>query len=81
MIQVGQALEVSPKSLFGRHSYPHEQNLIRQFTQEIDESVLFVSPRTVMSPIPLEHLPVDFRRRKIKQHLERAREILNDLIP
>jgi hypothetical protein len=81
MIEAHDALEVSPKSLFGRYPYPHEQSLIRNFTKEVDESVIFVSPSTVAVPIPLQHLPADFRRRKIKEHLTRAREILNDLIP
>lgn len=81
MIQPKDALEVSPKSLFGRHPYHHEQKLIREFTTEIDSSVAFVSPRTILSPIPLQHLPVDFRRKKIKEHLEKARSILNNLIP
>lgn len=79
MIEASHALEISPKSLFGRHPYPHEQTLIRQFTNEVDKSVIFVSPMTVAVPVPMEHLPADFRRRKIKEHLERARDTLVEL--
>jgi hypothetical protein len=79
MQQAGKILEVSPRSLFGKFPYPHEQSLIRQFTKEVDESVMFVSPMTVAVPIPLQHLPPDFRRKKIHEHLSKAKEILENM--
>jgi hypothetical protein len=79
VIEARHALEVSPKSLFGRFPYPHEQTLIRDFTKEVDESVMFVSPETVAIPIPLQRLPPDFKRRKIKEHLEKAKAILDSM--
>jgi hypothetical protein len=79
MQQAGKILEVSPRSLFGRFPYPHEQSLIRDFTKQVDESVMFVSPETVAIPIPLQRLPPDFRRRKIKEHIGKARDILISL--
>lgn len=79
MPEVSQALEISPKSLFGRHPYPYEQRLIRDFITEVDKSVVFVSPLSVGVPFPLEKLPPDFRRNKIKEHLSKSREILGEL--
>ena len=79
MIQAKDALEISPKSLFGRHPYHNEQSLIRDFTESVDKSVAFVSPLTILSPIPLQHLPADWKRRKIHEHLEKARQSLEEL--
>lgn len=72
-------IEVSPKPLFGKHSYGGEQRLIVGVVKEIDLTVALVSPMTAAIPFPLQKLPAEFRRRKIKEHLTKAKMILNEL--
>lgn len=72
-------VEISPGSLFNRHSYLKEQQLILNLTKEIDTTIAFISPRTELIPIPLQRLPPEFKRRKIREHLEKARNILVEL--
>ena len=72
-------IEVSPRSLFGKHSYPREQLLILNLAREIDFTVALVSPRTLALPVPLERLPAEFRRNKIKEHLGKAKAMLVEL--
>jgi hypothetical protein len=72
-------IEISPRSLFGRHSYVGEQRLILALTKEIDETVALVSPHTVVMPLPLQRLPAEYRRGKIKEHLTRAKAILETM--
>jgi len=73
------AIEVSPNSLFGKHPYGKEQSLIRDAVTEIERSIIFVSPRSAALPIPLQRLPADLKRRKIKEHLTIARQKLEEL--
>jgi len=72
-------VEISPRSLFNRHSYLKEQQLIVSLTKEIDSSIAFISPMTELMPIPFQRLPPEYKRRKIREHLEKARSILTEL--
>jgi hypothetical protein len=72
-------VEVAPHSMFGQHSYAKEQMIILQLTKEVDVTTALISPLTVEMPIPLQHLPANWRREKIKQHLGRAKVLLTEL--
>jgi len=72
-------VEISPHSMFGRHSYLKEQQLILSLTREIDSTIAFISPRTELMPIPFQRLPPEFKRRKIREHLAKAQQVLNEL--
>lgn len=73
-------IEVAPHSLFGKHNYAKEQILIMEAMKSIDQSVMLISPLTEIVPVPLQYLPADWRRTKIKSKLENARKLLNELM-
>lgn len=72
-------LEVTPRPLFGKHSYMREQQLMGHFGKQVDYAVLFVVPAAAGVPLPFNRLPVDYRRRKVREHLAAAREALKEL--
>jgi hypothetical protein len=72
-------LEVAPRSLFGRHSYPTEQRLMLALNKQIDYTVALVSPMSIGVPLPLQRLPADFRRKKIREHLVKAQELIKEI--
>jgi hypothetical protein len=73
-------VEIPAHSIFGKHSYPKEQAIILQITKEVDVTTALVSPLTVEVPIPFQLAPVDWRRSKIKEHLGKARALLQELM-
>jgi len=73
-------MTVNPQSLFGKYPYLHEQRMIVNFTKEIDRTVVLVSPRTVgMLGISYYAESNETKRKKIKEHLTRARDILSEM--
>lgn len=73
-------IEVAAHSMFGKHSYPKEQAIIMQLTKEVDVTTALISPLTVEIPLPLQHLPADWRRNKIKEHMIKAQNLLKELM-
>jgi hypothetical protein len=73
-------LEIAPHSLFGKHSYPTEQALIMKSLMEIEDAIVLVKPMAVGMPFPLERLPFEMRRKKVSEHLSRAKKLLDELM-
>lgn len=69
-------IEVASHSLFGKHNYAKEQTLLLGMAKELDLAVALVSPLSVEIPLPSQYLPAHWKRVKIKEHLTRARELL-----
>jgi hypothetical protein len=72
-------IEFKPHSLFGRHGYAHEQFIINLFIRQVDQTIAMVEPEALGVGIPFEKLPEEWRKRKIRIHLGKAKEILNEL--
>jgi hypothetical protein len=66
-------------SLFGKHPYIREQLLLTEFGKQIDSAIGLVKPMAVMIPLPLEKLPFHYRRRKVLEHLDKAKKVLNEI--
>jgi len=65
-------MEVRPKSLFGRLPYFEEQQEIRHTLYDVRSGVILINPRLYLVPFPLEKLPLELRRKKIKEKFQSA---------
>jgi len=72
-------IEVAPSSLFGRHNYPTEQIMLQMFMRSVDRTIALVRPLAIGLPIPLEKLPFEFRRKKVIEHLGKAKDVLKEM--
>jgi hypothetical protein len=72
-------MEINPKSIFGRHSYSNEQLLLRNFIKEVDSAITLVEPLSVGMPELILKLPRDFKIKKIKGHIGKAKTILEEI--
>jgi hypothetical protein len=72
-------IEFKPHSLFGRHGYAYEQFAINLFMRQVDQVIAMVEPEALGVGIPFEKLPEAWRKKTVKFHLGKAKEILNEM--
>ena len=77
-------VEFNPRSLFGKHPYALEQFWLHQAGlvsagARVAETIAFVEPVTIGLPLPLQKLPVEWRKKWIRKNLTKAKHILTEL--
>lgn len=72
-------VEFNAHSMFGKHAYAKEQFGINLLGRQIDQAIALVEPLAIGIAIPLDKLPADWRRRKVKVHLEKAKHVLVEI--